>query len=69
VRHGETGLLVPHGDVAALAAAIGGLIQDGSTRERLARQARAFAESFSWESAVDGIESVLREVVACGRLG
>jgi glycosyltransferase involved in cell wall biosynthesis len=63
VLDGETGLLVPHGEVAALAAALEGLIRDRATRERLGRQARAFAGRFSWEAAADGVEEVLREVV------
>ena len=64
VLDGETGLLVPHGDVEALTAALGRLIRDEATRERLGRRARAFAERFSWEASADGVESVLREVVA-----
>jgi glycosyltransferase involved in cell wall biosynthesis len=64
VVDGETGLLVPHGDVEALAEALERLIRDDATRERLARQSRAFAERFSWDAAADGVESVLRDVVA-----
>jgi glycosyltransferase involved in cell wall biosynthesis len=67
VLHGETGLLVPNGDVPALAKAIGGLVRDPSARERLGKQARAFAERFSWDGAADGVEAVLREVVGQGR--
>jgi glycosyltransferase involved in cell wall biosynthesis len=50
--------------VAALAEAIRGLVRDAATRERLGRQARSFAERFSWEASADGVESILREVVA-----
>jgi glycosyltransferase involved in cell wall biosynthesis len=67
VIDGETGLLVPHGDVAALTAALGRLVHDEATRMGLARGARAFAERFSWDASADGVESVLREVVAGGR--
>jgi glycosyltransferase involved in cell wall biosynthesis len=67
VMDGETGFLVPHGDVAALSAALGRLIRDDATRRRLAQGARAHAERFSWDSAADGVESELREVVAGGR--
>ena len=43
VRDGETGVLVPYGDVAAIGAAIAGLLGDA---ERLARMGRAaFAEA------------------------
>ena len=53
VRDGETGLLVPHGDVPALAAALDRLASDAALVERLGRQARAFAETFTWERAAD----------------
>lgn len=43
-RDGETCLLVPCGDSAALAAAIGRLAGDAALRERLGRNARAYAE-------------------------
>lgn len=63
VVHGETGLLVRHGDVPGLAGALHTLIGDPALRERMGRQGRAFAERFSWEAAADGVERVLREVV------
>lgn len=40
VRHGETGLLVPAGDVPALAAAIGALMDDPARRRRLGQAGR-----------------------------
>jgi glycosyltransferase involved in cell wall biosynthesis len=66
VVNGHTGLLVPHGDVPALTAAIASLVGDKALRERMGRQARVFAEGFSWDAAADGVESVLRQVVAEG---
>jgi glycosyltransferase involved in cell wall biosynthesis len=63
VVHGQTGLLVPHGDVPALAGAIRSLLGDGPLRERMGRQGRAFAERFSWNGSADAVESILREVV------
>jgi glycosyltransferase involved in cell wall biosynthesis len=67
VVQGETGLLVPFGDVPALAAAIGTLVRDSAAREALGRKARIFAERFSWEAAADGVEGVLRDVQLRGR--
>ena len=46
VTDGETGLLVPVGDVAALARAVSRLASDAPLRERLGRAARARAEEF-----------------------
>jgi len=62
VVDGETGFLVPHGDVEALAACIRRLIEDGDLRRRLGRQARAFAERFSWDGAADRMEEFLTVV-------
>lgn len=42
IEHGRTGLLVPAGDVTALADAISRLIEDPALREELGRQARRF---------------------------
>jgi glycosyltransferase involved in cell wall biosynthesis len=49
VRHGETGFLVPHGSVPALADRLLALAGDPVLVSRLGRQARAFAEGLSWE--------------------
>ncbi|HUF27177.1 MAG TPA: glycosyltransferase family 4 protein [Gemmatimonadaceae bacterium] len=53
VRHGETGFLVPHGDVEAMAAAFGRLAASPSLVASLGAQGRRFAETFSWERAAD----------------
>jgi glycosyltransferase involved in cell wall biosynthesis len=66
VRDGRTGILVPHGDVGALAEAIGGLLRDAELRERLGRQARAFAEGYSWQASADAFEAYLLRLVVEG---
>jgi glycogen synthase len=48
VEDGETGLLVPPGDVAALAAALDELVGDPRRRELLCAAARRRAEEYSW---------------------
>lgn len=63
VRHGETGLLVPHGDVDALAGALGRTLQPG-TRDRMGRAARAMAERYTWDGVADAFEELLFSVVA-----
>lgn len=49
VRDGETGLLVRHGDPAALAAGLVRLLTRREERLRMAAAARRWAESFDWE--------------------
>lgn len=66
VVHGETGVLVQHGDVPALAAAVRSLLADDALRHHMGRQARAFAEGFTWDASADGVERALREVVGEG---
>lgn len=67
VRDGETGILVPHGDVAALQRAMLALATDAALRERLAAGARGFAQSLSWERAAAETEAHLEAAVASGR--
>ena len=62
VRHGETGLLVPHGDVEALADALARVMEPGA-RDRMGRAARAMAARFSWDGVADAVEELLRSLV------
>lgn len=62
VAHGETGFLVPHGDVAALADRVRTLVGDEELRARLGRQARAFAERFTWDRTADETETFIAGV-------
>jgi glycosyltransferase involved in cell wall biosynthesis len=64
VRHGTTGYLVPHGDVAALAARMLELAGDRELVERLGIQARAFAEGLSWDHAADATERWMQQMTA-----
>ena len=67
VHDGETGYLVPHGDVGAMAGAMGRLAGDASLVARLGVQARRFAETFTWERAADETASHLYRVLAARR--
>jgi glycosyltransferase involved in cell wall biosynthesis len=66
VQDGRTGVLVPHGDVGALAEAIGGLLRDHDLRERMGRQARAFSEGYTWQASSDAFETYLLRLVEEG---
>jgi glycosyltransferase involved in cell wall biosynthesis len=63
-EHGA-GRLVPPGDPAALAGAIGELLADPGERYRLAERARAAAEGpYSWDSIAARTRAVYEEVLA-----
>lgn len=66
VRDGETGYLVPHGDVAALASHMRRVALDRSLAERLGAQARSFATGFTWERAASETARHLDEVTGGG---
>ncbi|HEX9582641.1 MAG TPA: glycosyltransferase family 4 protein [Gemmatimonadales bacterium] len=63
VRHGETGLLVPHGDRDALADALLRLAGDRARVDQLGRGARRFAEGLTWDAAADATEAHLSDTV------
>ena len=67
VAHGESGILVRHGDVTALADAIRGLIADPARLDQLAVGARARAEGFTWDAAATAVGGVLTSVSTCER--
>ena len=64
VEDGESGLLVPPGDHAALAEAIEQLLMDHRLRTHLAHGARDRAEHFTWQRVGDGIEALYDRVLA-----
>lgn len=62
VRDGQTGFLVPHGDVSAMSAAMRRIAESRELVVALGVQARAFAESFTWERAAEQTASHLLRV-------
>jgi len=59
VRDGETGLLVPYGDVEAMAEAALELLMDEPRREAMGRAAARRARSFSWDEGARRLEAQL----------
>ena len=66
VRDGETGFLVPHANVAALAGTLERLASSPALVEELGTRARRFAESFTWRRAADETADHLASLVRDG---
>lgn len=64
IRSGENGVLVPPGDVAALAAAMLRLVDDASLRRRLGEQAAQDARRFRVSAVADRLADLYQELVA-----
>jgi glycosyltransferase involved in cell wall biosynthesis len=65
VAQGETGLLVPPGDVESLATTVVSLLQDQVRREQLGRNGSARAhEHFSLDTYVEQVEHLYDQVLA-----
>ena len=65
----ETGYLVRHGDIDALAATMKKLAGDRALVGQLGEQGRRFAQSFTWERAASETTRHLDEVMGTPRLG
>ena len=66
VRDGETGFLVPHGDIEAMAAAFRRLSDSRELVTSMGNRARAFAETFTWSRAAEETEAHLMGVIQRG---
>ncbi len=64
VVDGETGFLVPHGDLPALAHALERVVSDPALVASLGAAGRRFASRFTWDAAAEQTEAHLARVVA-----
>jgi glycosyltransferase involved in cell wall biosynthesis len=67
VRDGETGLLVPHGDIGALTEALGRLLTDDALWWRMGEAGRAWAARYDWERSARETFDLAVEIIAEGR--
>ena len=64
VRDGETGLLVPPGDPAALAAALGDLLADPARRQTMGEAAlRVGRAEYTWDANARTMEGIYRDLI------
>ena len=63
VRDGETGILFPSGNAAACASAMEKVYGDAELRASLGRNAKRYAESFSWEKSAREILELLERTI------
>ncbi len=64
INNGETGLLIPSGDIEALANAIVKVLNDSGLRERLGQNAQSWASTFSYDRTVDEFAEVIGGVLS-----
>jgi glycosyltransferase involved in cell wall biosynthesis len=69
VVHGQTGLLVPPGDTAALRSAMSQLIDDPDLRQRMGQAGRERAEGFVADAVLPRFEALYRQLIAASREG
>ena len=63
IRHGETGILVPPGDVKALTEALTHLLTDDGLREKLSKNALEWSRQFSWDKTAEEFLKMINHVV------
>ena len=63
LRDGETGILVPDGDVAAMTAAVRRLLDEPGLAAKLSANGRRLAESSAWEPVMAQWEGLFDEVL------
>jgi glycosyltransferase involved in cell wall biosynthesis len=68
VKDGETGLLVPHGDVGALAGALERVLQDETLRASLESKGLAWSQTFTWDRCADEAYAVLERSLGSNRV-
>lgn len=64
VRHDESGLLVPFGDVGATAEALLRILTDDGVWRRLRTGALAWSARYTWDAVADEVEAMVQRLVA-----
>lgn len=69
IRDGETGILVPNGDVLGLGRAISSILRDSALRLRMSKNAVSYSRNFDWDSTSAEFDRVLTSVLQGNRYG
>jgi glycosyltransferase involved in cell wall biosynthesis len=64
VVDGETGFLVPHGDIEALARKMMDLLEDESLRSRMSEKAVEWSQKFNWDESAKAIVGEMEALLA-----
>lgn len=67
IKDGETGLLVPAGQIDDLAEAISRVLNDSDLRKRLSQNALTWASRFNWDNSAEDFSRVIGGVIDGGR--
>jgi glycosyltransferase involved in cell wall biosynthesis len=60
IEHGRSGLVVPRGDVAAMAAAVARILREPALATRLSANGRRESQTFAWDNVLPRWEALLR---------
>jgi glycosyltransferase involved in cell wall biosynthesis len=63
IIHRKTGLLVPHRDTNAAAAALTEILRNDQLRKSLAQAARRYANQFNWDKSAEKLENILSTLI------
>ena len=64
IQNGQNGLLVPEGDIAALAKAMETILRDESLRSKMSAEARKVADDYSEEKVMEQWDRSFKELLA-----
>ena len=63
MEQGESGLVIPPGDPAALAGALAEVLSKPELARRMGERGRRLSrETYTWEAAADGLDRVYRDL-------
>ncbi|CAD7770373.1 D-inositol-3-phosphate glycosyltransferase [Candidatus Methanoperedenaceae archaeon GB50] len=62
IKNGETGLLVPYGDIEKLAETMSSVLKDAKLREKLGHNALKWASNFNWDKSSEKFITKLEEI-------